>query len=430
MNGVMMFFILFSLFSAQSNAQNFFGICDSYSKGENATDALQKHLSIRYPKLAFVFGDPERFFLTMRQRFEAEKSIHPHHPNGFDYSDVGLPLLQEMKPNLNRKIQYLEEKIRIEKNRKLGAFAPRSNETLIPDLETGLEYLKELSAELEKHLTLNRISYYNTIRFSYYYSRAIGYFDPNEYSWSQRFYLEIDRYIDGFHPRSIKQEWGLYRDGKFLLFQEKSKIKNGFALSEELFENAFADQKEFNFALVVTNVALDRDALMGLMRHKIGLTGWTYDPIMADGFLRPGGDFFVHDPRHESAKYFHKIQYMKRHQLTEKEFDLMGPTLDRWYLELNHETAQVRDPNLKEAIDFLSFNVHHDRGYAMIPSKFLEKKKDLVAFGLYSIMAISGQGVAFGNAFRNLPRAREWLNTFWKNRLNEEIELLKKIKGH
>ncbi len=413
--------ILFTLFSLnrEASAQSYHKICSQVLDPTAISANFNEEMANRYPKLKMIFKDPDAFVATMRERFRLQKQLTPHQPLLFDYSDVGLPLLADINKALERKIQFLSE---IQRNQ---LYRGKSNIST-DEIAVALQYLNDLHQEAQSAIQANAIRYLPLIELSYYASRAIGHFDAGEYSFAQRLYLQIDRNLDGYQQHSMADEYALYKERKFKLFHDKS-ASSGFQAAEGEFERVFADQDQLNIILVPTNEALDRDAFLRLMRYDIGLTGFTYDPIIADGFLRPSGDFLVHDLRHESAKYLEKIKYLQSHGLTHAQFSALGPAIDRWTIELNHETGEIKDPQLKEAVDLLVFNFYHDRGYPQVPSAFLNRKKDVVAFALYAMMKISGQGVPFRNPYRYLPQASEWLRNFWLARLDQEVDVVSKL---
>ncbi len=406
-------FLSLALFClAASPAYSHFGGVECLApllRDPNPTTALNSFMSAKYPKLAKVVKDPDAFLVEMRGRFNEYKKLHPDSPHGFDYSELGLPLVRDLAANLDKKIEELT-----------GFRGSR-----IGDAErmVGLQYLKDLKAESDAILKEGAVGYRKLIEFSYFYSRAIGHFDTRFYRPSQRLFLKVDRVIEGYGQLSIEEEYTLYRLRKFEVFQLKS-ASTGFNLSSKPFETAFLNKSELKQVWVPTNAVLERDIFMRMMFKDIHFVGVTYDPIMADGFLRPGGDFWMHDLRHEAAKYFEKWRYIAEKNLSEEQVSSIDAKVDQWALDLSAAMSKVQDHDLQEAVELIAFSYHHDRGFPLIPSVYLNRRRDGFEHALYMMMKVSGQGVAFEMPIYNLERAHAWLTKFWTNRLPQEKEIL------
>jgi hypothetical protein len=89
--------------------------------------------------------------------------------------------------------------------------------------------------------------------------------------------------------------------------------------------------------------------------------------------------------------------------------------------------VKVSDPELYEAIEFMNFNYHHDRGVPQLPSSFIDNalSRTDIALQLYVGLRISQQPVHFKNPVKNLARAEKFLRAFWAVRLEEEKTLWK-----
>ncbi len=408
------FFLLFSCFAAYPAYSHFGGVecLAPLLRDPSPTVALNSFMSAKYPKLAQVVKDPDAFIAEMRGRFNEHKILHPDSPHGFDYSDLGLPLVKDLLENLDKKIEELTS---------YSGSKIRNSE-----LRVGLQYLKDLKAEADSILKKGAVSYRGLIEFCYFYSRAIGHFDTRFYRTSQRLLLRVDRSIEGYRQLSIEAEYSLYRLRKFEVFQLKSS-STGFNLSSAPFETAFLNKDELKQVWVPTNAALERDIFMRMMFKDIHFVGVTYDPILADGFLRPGGDFWMHDVRHEAAKYFEKWRYIAQKNLSEAQVSSIDSKVDQWALDLSAAMSKVRDHDLQEAIELIAFSYHHDRGFPLIPSVYLSRKRDGFEHALYTMMKVSGQGVAFEMPIYNLEKAHAWLTKFWTNRLPQEKEILDRL---
>jgi len=80
---------------------------------------------------------------------------------------------------------------------------------------------------------------------------------------------------------------------------------------------------------------------MRLMPKSIEIVGVTAQPIMADGFLRPGGDFWMHDVRHSSVKLQKRQRYIERHQLGEAQMRALDAKAEEWANELEQASQAV-----------------------------------------------------------------------------------------
>ena len=374
--------------------------------------AYNAFLKEKYPELKLVVEDPDHFIKTMRERFKVQLEKEPSAAYRFDYSEIGMPLVKDIDKNIDKKIIELQGEI--------GSKLPKD------EVQIALQYLNDLKKEAQGILTRGKVNYEELVESSYFYSRAIGHFDTRFYKYTTRNFLKIDRYIDGYKQYSIQNEYDLYRKREFKIFHEESGIK-GFTTASKKFEEAFKDQKELKTIWVPTNAELERDIFMRMMFKDIHFVGVTYDPILADGFLRPGGDFWVHDARHEAAKHYEKWKYLGEKQLSPAKAAIFDKAVDRWIVDLNQAITKVKDDDLREALDLLTFNYHHDRGFPIIPSVYLARKKDGVVYGLYTMMKVSGQIPGIKNPIYNIEKADKWLRKFWNNRLADEEKVLREL---
>jgi hypothetical protein len=378
--------------------------------------------------LAFLLEDPDRFIDQMNARFEKQKGVHPDNPYGFDYSEVGVPMMAYMKTGITKKIEalngILEEKSKAGALQKLGASLRRYP---TKEVKIALRYLDDLSREADGYLRKRSVSYEQMIHFSNFYSRAIGHFDQRKQNFLKRLLLKGDNLTGGYKQLSIEDEYSMYLKKDYRLFQQGtfSLEKQG---PKDSYSEAFTDQQKLRAILVPTNAELDYDVLMRLMsRHQVSLIGITYEPTLADGVLRPAGQFWFHDIRHEAMKFFKKTAYILKHHLDEKpeKLKMLNLLSDQWNEELEQSTEKIKDPELRETVRFLAFNFHHDYGNPTIPSVYMDWKGDFNIYLLYVASKLSGQDVAkYGRPLRNIAQAKKWMRDFWSARAAQENALL------
>lgn len=393
---------------------------------------LNNSMAQKYPELAFVVSDPDRFIAEMKKRFEEQKKKTPMAPHDFDYSELGLPLNDSINKSLSEKIQKFEliEKQFIQKQAEtsttkklLRKLTIKFEKFKLDEVQTALKYYKDLLKESNTYKKNGSMTYKNLVEFSFFYSRAIGHFDTREYSFFKRHVLEVDRRLNGYKQYKIEQEYQMYKQRKFSVYVLKKAAK-GFMEASESFEKAFNNPENLDTIWVPTNAWVERDIFMRLMAKNINLIGVTDSPIQADGFLRPGGDFNNHDVRHESDKYYRRLEYIEKNSLTEKQISSFERKTEDWWLELESEISKIKDPKLKEAVDLMAFNYHHDRGYPLMPSVFLSLKKDNVIFGLYVMLKLGGEKPGFHNPSKYFNQSFNWLKEFWNKRKQQEVDLI------
>jgi hypothetical protein len=232
--------------------------------------------------------------------------------------------------------------------------------------------------------------------------------------------LSIDNRLQGYKQLPIDREYALYRERKFMFFQMSSTVRT-FKAVEQSFAKAFSNPHFLERIVVPINDVIDRDILYALVPSSIDLEGLTYDPIAADGFLRPSGHFMNHDRRHNSVKTVERLRYIQSKNPTIAQMRLIMELQDKWDLELQQAIAKIQDPDLREAVDLTAFNWHHDRGYPYTPSVWLETKKNAVIYALDFTLILSGQGTRFKNVMKNTKSANAWLDDFWVERLPDEV---------
>ncbi|QDK37395.1 hypothetical protein [Bdellovibrio sp. NC01] len=398
-----------------------------------STESLNDLMTKRYPSLDKLLQDPNAFYETYRQRFHAQKELTPDHPYRFDFSEMGMPLVRDIDKYLEVKIDSVTKELAEFKEKRASRMKlsrivrTKFDNAKEKNLETYVEYLKDLRGESQEIMNDGHVSYERVVEFSYFYNRAAGRFDTNKYPMKDRFLLLTDRLLEGYKPLPIAEEYRMYKNRDFGVFQMKSVYK-GYRDAEKIFAKDFKATDELKQLWIPTNAALGNSVLMRLMNTKIHLVGVTDAPIWADGYNRPAGDFWMHDVRHESFKYYEAQNYIEKNQLSDAQFDRMKSKMDDWLVELNSEIAKIEDVNLKKAVSLTIFNFHHDAGFPLIPTMFLTKKN--TTKNLYTMYVVSGHGTYFENPWKNLDRADAWLKDFWGKRVEQENEALDLARSH
>ena len=392
----------------------------------NAQKTLYAKLSKKFPDLKIILDDPDEFIATMEKRFEAQKLLTPDNPFLFDYSEIGLPVFKKMNKGLLAKIEELKNiKIQLKSKNKLSSLARKYPED---EIDANLKFLEEIQAEINQKLSTGKIDYKNTIELSSFYGQAMGNFDTRLMSVREKAMLAISRYLEGIKTRPIKDLYNDYKNKNFHLFQEG--VASGTAssrLQEVPFLAAFNDKNKLQNIIVPVDDELNTDVFMRLMsRDRINLAGVSPTPIQADGFLRPSYLFWNHDLRHEAAKYYEKMAYMLRKNIDKKNATKLNLQMDKWYIELENAVANIKDPDFKAAVEFLTFNFYHDNGYPIAPSSFLDNKSN-THYLVVGLLKASKVGINFKNPMANLKEAEKWLVNFSKEKLPEEEKFLKSL---
>lgn len=391
-------------------------------EGNLEIKAMEKKLAADFPSLAMVLQDRDQFMKEMRSRFNKQKLITPENPHQFDFTELGLPALSVMSKGLIDQKVALEilidemEKGQVSKHHK------------IDDLKILFDIVSEVESEILGYKNAGKISYYETLRLSNHYARVAGYYHTISHDLRQKAMIGYDRYLEGFKPLPLEEEYKLYKEKRFFVFQEdrESGIK-GYRKAQPLFENAILDKNELKIIVIPTGEYINRDFLNFMFsRHSIYIGGLAEVPIQADGFFRPAGDFWYHDLRHESAKFYEKYLYVTKNKIPYEKMDRLNHQNDVWMLELKKEMEKITDPDFREAVELTSFNFHHDSGYPMIPSVFKEQFNRFKVAAFYLSLKVGGEK-PFKNPHKHLPEAEKFLRKFWEKRLDRENQLLKEI---
>ena len=387
----------------------------------------------KYSNFEAILKDPQDYFEKIKGRFIAQKALTPNDPYRFDFSEYGIPVIKELRSQIDLKEEDYLKNIEQLKNADEKTLAPAWFKTRFPNLfarkkllqdqELGLKYLSEVKMELDSYLEAQFIDYRALQEISFFYSRMAGVFDEKKLNIRDRIMLAIDRHLQGYNKLSIEEEYSLYKERQFKVFHKNSPVA-GFIKAEDMFEKAFADQDEFKILSLPTPEHLGPDIFMRLLAHDIYINGISLNPAAADGFVRPSGDFWLHDLRHASAIYEERLRYMEKYDFSEGQYAQLQKRMDRWKMELDAERKKIDNKELKYAIGFFMFNFHHDRGIPMVPSSYSRKKVDYVPYLLYAMLRVSKQPTGFKKPHKTLTEAYDWLQDFWLKRLNEEMEIV------
>lgn len=162
---------------------------------------------------------------------------------------------------------------------------------------------------------------------------------------------------------------------------------------------------------------------MQLIPHDIFLTGVSADPQAADGFNRPADDFYLHDARHSSWVFGQRRAYEATHQLAPEQIEALEVKQSVWRQQMIDAKKEIKDKNLSKAIGYVTFFLHHDRGFPQVPSSYLPKE-DKSPNIQYTSLRLSGQSLGIEKPTQNINKAYDWLREFWMERLPEEYAIL------
>ncbi len=417
---------------------------------QKAYELNNAEMAMKYPGLALVLKDPDAFLAKMSERFEEQKKLTPNDPYSFDFKEYGLPFLKTLGDKIGGKIEALkaeQEKLqntfflspaaigRTERIKERGvwscnpfpAFPPAQigRTERIKERGVGIEFLQALKAESDKLAQGGEVSYKRIQEIGHFAAYALGHFDHEKLSLGQRAFLEIDRHIEGHEDVTIQEQFRRYQNNEFTVFQGKAGSK-GYDRVEKQYVDGFQNPDKLEMLNLPSMDELGGDIFMRMMNHPIYIAGVTDNPIPADGFVRPGGDFFLHDVRHNSGIFVERKDYIERNQMTPEQVKKMDKRGELWYREYKDAVENISDPGLKGSVELVGFNFHHDRGHLMMPSNYLKDGAGPVPRALYVALKVSGQGKEYGvdKGLPNLNRGHEWLQNFFLSRLDQEIEIL------
>ncbi len=395
-------------------------------KERAATAALNKKASAQAPALGPVLANPAGFVKDIKARFAAQKALTPAAPYTFDFSDHGLPVLKDMAEHLKAEVLKVQGQLQALQDSDipwLPDFLTGHGDD-VQEAELGLKHLGRLQGEVSRHLKAGKINYRQLQELGYFAARAFGHFDLDDLNLRDRTMLAIDRRLQGYEAVSIEEEIERYCAREFTVFQQPSPV-GGFQKAEATFEEAFFNKEEMKLVSVPTMEHLGPGPFMRLLPYDVYLMGISPEPAAADGFVRPGGDFWLHDMRHASAIFDKHEDYANQHNLSEPQKVKLAGLVDKWKVELNEARKEIPDKSLRYAIGFMSFNFHHDRGYRMVPSSFVDEvANDHVPRLLYEMLRAADQPRGFEDPAQTLEQAFDWLQNFWLARVPQEQALL------
>lgn len=373
-------------------------------------------LATKYKDLAFMLRDPEQFLVDMRARFDAQKAITPADPYAFDFSELGMSGVKTMHEELVKRLPALRERA----SKARGKAAER--------LETGVRFYEDLEKDFSAVLTQGSVSYRRIHELAYFYSRAVGPFDVEQLTRFQMAMLRVDRGQQGFVELDVASEYAAYKQNAFTVFQSDTYI-NGFRRVEPWFDKQFFHPDGLQFVSIPSAVYLGRDIFHRLGWYPIHITGIASDgPIAADGFLRPGGDFWMHDMRHSSIINSEIVEYIENNRVSPEQLEKLRKTSDIWYRDMKAAMGAIKDPELKRAVRLTYFNLHHEQGFVVAPSSYDATRRGLYLSKILSkLMDISGQAKDTNGgtiSIGKVEQAFEWLLDFWRPRYNEEVAIL------
>lgn len=394
---------------------------------QKAYEANNAEMAKKYPGLALVLKDPDAFLAKMSQRFDEQKKLTPNDPYSFDFSEYGVPFLKTLGDKIGGKIEALKAEQEQLQNTFFLSPAALGRTEKIKDRGVGIEFLHALKNESDQLSEGGQVSYKRIQEIGHFASYALGHFDHEKLSLGQRAFLEVDRHIEGHEDVTIQEQFRRYRDNEFSVFQAKAGSK-GYDRVEKQYVDSFQNPDKLEMLNLPSMDELEGDIFMRMMNHPIYLAGVTDNPIPADGFVRPGGDFFLHDVRHNSGIFVERKEYIERNQMSPEQVKKLDKRSEVWYREYKDAVENISDPALKGTVELVGFNIHHDRGHLMMPSNYLKDGAGVVPRALYAALKVSGQGKEYGvdKGLPNLNRGHEWLQNFFLSRLDQEIEILGK----
>ncbi len=382
-----------------------------------------------------VLADPRAYKKDLEARFEAQKALTPEDPYQFEMADFGMPVLQDLDGHISEEIGKLEEKMGVRPRETaertgikaafaaIGDFFNPFQWIADKDYATGVKFLKELQADIQGHIKDDSISYRRLQELASFSATALGHFDDEDLSLRDRAMMPIDRHLLGKESGDIKEEYRRYKDNDHKLFRKEAGDQ-GIRWAQDAFAKDFFNKDELKLVSLPVARSLGPGVFMQLLPHDMFLMGVTPEPEAADGFNRPGGDFYLHDMRHASSIYTKRKIYEKEHNLSDVQKEKLEVMQSVWKSEMNQEKKKIDSKELRYAIGFLSFNHHHDRGIPQLPSAFLAEDHGKVANKLYLALKVSEQPTGFANPKATIDEAYSWLRNFWLERLPQEEAIL------
>ena len=386
-------------------------------KEEAAYQALNQTMSGLFPTLERALTDPDAFKADLSKRFQEQKKLHPEAPYDFDFSDYAVPVMKQVGQAINKEVKELHRDIKQFEGK---LFSKKK----IEDRKVGLQYLNDLREEINDRVERNDFSYRRTQELGYFAACALGHFDMDDIHLRDRMLLPIDSYLQAEDKVDIHEEYRRYRANEFTIHQKPAHKISGFQRVDRQFEEAFFNPDDLEMVSLPTLEPLSEAPFMRLLNKDILLSGIAADPISADGFMRQGRLFWLHDVRHNSAIFSKKKQYEEERNLTPEQIHKLDRRIDVWHGELQHAMDQIEDRHLLNAVDTIVFNTHHDRGIPFVPSSYDENQLRPVTKSLRMMWGVSGQNQRFDNPRKNFKEGYAWVENFWKDRREQERRIV------
>lgn len=389
----------------------------------------------KYPALGALMKDPHGFLEEMQGRFNLRKESGQD-PYRFHFKEVGEQAIETVVLGLTETQTYIHSEIqKIKKELEKGVlFKPRPTskwQKLLREYEVAAVYGQELLSHTQQ-IQKENYPYRDVVEVSYYASRLMGHFQFRELSLYQKMTNWIDLLVNGYRQLGIEREFDMYKNRAQTPWAPVSQVPvraKVFAKAEEPFSLAFSDPQNLNFVVIPTGQALNRGVFQRLMPIQIHFMGVTSKPILADGFNRPGGLFWMHDAKHESAKFYRRLVYRILNGLTEKQMRFMDRAAEIWQRELHGIITEIEDKPFRDTVNLFYFNFHHDQGNPFIPSSFLRYRDPFIINSLFLQMELANDPALGSARFSLLKKSEEWLEKFWKTKKKYEEELLRRIKN-
>lgn len=381
---------------------------------------IDAQLAAKYPAMRRILLDPKGFVATMRARFNAEKQAG-RDPLGFDYSDVSREHLATAIAHIDRRVAQLErEQARVRALRSWRL----DRGFLQSELDWNLIWLGDMRDEAMGYLSTGQITYRQSVEFFNFLERSLGHYQIYQSSLRERLFILVNRRYLGYWQSLAHKEYITYRERRLRTFSA-TPLAQGFKWASTRYARDFAKAEELVTLLVPAPYALDRNILMRLMPHKIGLIGLIDGTLAGDGLVFTAGDMGSHDRLHDAGKYAQLQRFMEIFRVSPTDVEVLEAKQEEWDLQLLTEQRLITDANLRAAVETVAFIHHHDRGFPLSPYLWFNTPQRFKMYELVLAIMITGQKVGFDDVAKNLGRAVDWLNVFWRARQAEEEVLLK-----
>jgi hypothetical protein len=378
--------------------------------------ASYERLAIKYPAISFMIKDPETFITVIRSRYNFQKATHPTKPFHFDYSEIGLPVVDDIVREVDAKIIELTQlKRSLENASWVKKFLHRHKK-----YDSALEYLSRVKQEAAGYKMKNEISYQCLIELSYFYTRIIGYYNRFSYfsKTVQSAPISLAEDYNGYKKLTVEKELENYIDRNFQLFPSKTKAAT-MSLYEPEFSRAF-NRAELSFILVPSHHSYGSEIFHYLNGLNIFIVGVVGKRVNADTFIMNSGLFWLHDLRHATQIWCRKVNYSATlSSFQQKEINLK---MAQWRTELLARINEVTDKDLRGALKYYLQIYYHDNGYLFVPSEFnMDKIHRMLKFTYFFQWTTSQLFAKAGKRpFKKFDEAHIWLTTFWKEKVQTE----------